>query len=84
VCERELALVNALFGPRFRLSVGTFVPHGKGGILSLNQDSFAASKLWNAGRWTLSRVWDAIGHVPDVDELCSYLKTHDRYGDVNP
>ncbi len=27
-----------LFAPRFRLSVGTLVTHGKGGILSLNQD----------------------------------------------
>ena len=31
----------ALFAPRFRLSVGTLVTHGKGGILSLNQDSRA-------------------------------------------
>ncbi len=38
MCERDLALVNALFGPRFRHSVGTLVPHGKGGILSLYED----------------------------------------------
>jgi len=38
VCERELALVNTLFVPRFRRSVGTLVTHGKGGIPSLHQD----------------------------------------------
>uniref|UniRef100_UPI001F466C33 hypothetical protein n=1 Tax=Halobacterium salinarum TaxID=2242 RepID=UPI001F466C33 len=30
------------FAPRFRLSVGTLVTHGKGGILSLNQDRRSA------------------------------------------
>jgi hypothetical protein len=37
--ERD-ALVNALSVPRFRLSVGTLVSHGKGGILSLYQERF--------------------------------------------
>ena len=49
----------------------------------LDSHGFAASKLWNVGRWTISRVWDAIGHVPDADELCSYLKSHDRYADLH-
>ena len=49
----------------------------------LDSHGFAASKLWNVGRWTISRVWDAIGHVPDAEELCSYLKTHDRYADLH-
>ena len=39
MCERERALGNALLSPRFRLSVGTLVCPGKGGILSLYQDS---------------------------------------------
>ncbi len=39
MCERELALVKALLSPRFRLGVGTLVCRGKGGILSLYQDS---------------------------------------------
>ena len=38
ICERERALGNALLSPRFRLSVGTLVCPGKGGILSLYQD----------------------------------------------
>jgi hypothetical protein len=36
ICERELS-------PRFRLSVGTLVSPGKGGILSLYQDSSLCS-----------------------------------------
>jgi putative transposase len=49
----------------------------------LDSHGFAASKLWNVGRWTISRVWDAIGHIPDADELCSYLKSHERYADLH-
>ncbi|WP_423998271.1 RNA-guided endonuclease InsQ/TnpB family protein [Halorubrum trapanicum] len=49
----------------------------------LDSHGFAASKLWNVGRWTIGRVWDAIGHIPDADELTSYLKSHDRYGDLH-
>ena len=49
----------------------------------LDSHGFGASKLWNVGRWTISRVWDAIGHIPDADELCSYLKSHERYADLH-
>jgi putative transposase len=49
----------------------------------LDSHGFAASKLWNIGRWTISRVWDAIDHIPSADELCSYLKTHERYADLH-
>ncbi|MGB9933494.1 RNA-guided endonuclease InsQ/TnpB family protein [Haloarcula amylolytica] len=49
----------------------------------LDSHGFAASKLWNIGRWTISRVWDAIGHIPDADELCSYLKNYERYADLH-
>ncbi|MFD1571550.1 RNA-guided endonuclease InsQ/TnpB family protein [Halorubrum laminariae] len=44
---------------------------------------FAASKLWNVGRWTCSRIWDEIGHIPDHTELTAYLKTHERYDDLH-
>jgi putative transposase len=49
----------------------------------LDSHGFAASKLWNIGRWTISRVWDAIDHIPDADDLCSYLKNHERYADLH-
>ena len=44
---------------------------------------FAASKLWNVGRWTCSRIWDKIGHIPNHNELTTYLKNHERYDDLH-
>jgi putative transposase len=44
---------------------------------------FAASKLWNVGRWTAQRIWDACGQIPDDSVLKSYLKSHERYADLN-
>lgn len=35
----------------------------------------AASKVWNVARWTVDRVWDAIGEIPDEATLKSYMKT---------
>ncbi len=42
-----------------------------------------ASKLWNVARWTAGRVWDACGQIPDDGVLKAYLKTHERYADLN-
>ncbi|ELY61258.1 RNA-guided endonuclease InsQ/TnpB family protein [Natronolimnohabitans innermongolicus] len=44
---------------------------------------FAASKLWNVGRWTCDRVWSETGLIPDEGDLKSYLKTHERYADLH-
>ncbi|MBP1987532.1 RNA-guided endonuclease InsQ/TnpB family protein [Halolamina salifodinae] len=44
---------------------------------------FAASKLWNVGRWTCDRVWNETGHIPEEDDLKSYLKAHERYADLH-
>ena len=44
---------------------------------------FAASKLWNVGRWTCSRIWDEIGHIPNHNEPTTYLKNHERYDDLH-
>ena len=49
----------------------------------LDSSGFAASKLWNVGRWTAQRVWEACGHIPSGDDLSAYLKTHERYGDLH-
>ena len=49
----------------------------------LDSLGFAASKLWNVARWTAERVWSETGHVPGHAELSSYLKTHERYADLN-
>ena len=44
---------------------------------------FAASKLWNVGRWVCDRVWSEIGYIPGHSELTAYLKSHDRYDDLH-
>jgi putative transposase len=49
----------------------------------LDELGFAASKLWNVARWTVGRVWEACGQIPDDGVLKSYLKTHERYADLN-
>ncbi|ERG94454.1 MAG: hypothetical protein J07HQW2_00888 [Haloquadratum walsbyi J07HQW2] len=49
----------------------------------LDSLGFAASTLWNVGRWTCSRVWDEINYIPKHDELTAYLKNHERYGDLH-
>jgi putative transposase len=49
----------------------------------LDSLGFAASKLWNVGRWTISRVWDELDYIPEHDELTGYLKSHERYDDLH-
>jgi putative transposase len=49
----------------------------------LDSLGFAASKLWNVGRWTCSRIWDEIDHIPNHNELTTYLKNHERYDDLH-
>jgi len=49
----------------------------------LDSLGFSASKLWNVGRWTVSRVWNEIDYIPGHDELTAYLKSHERYDDLH-
>ena len=49
----------------------------------LDSLGFAASKLWNITRWTAERIWSETGHIPGHAELSSYLKSHERYADLN-
>ncbi|PSQ12753.1 transposase, partial [Halobacteriales archaeon QS_5_70_15] len=49
----------------------------------LDSLGFAASKLWNIARWTAERVWSETGHIPGHAELSSYLKSNERYADLN-
>ncbi|WP_135366650.1 RNA-guided endonuclease InsQ/TnpB family protein [Halosimplex halophilum] len=44
---------------------------------------FAASKLWNIARWTCDRIWHETGTIPDHGVLKAYLKSHERYADLN-
>jgi len=49
----------------------------------LDSLGFAASKLWNVARWTIGRIWDETGTIPGEGALKSYLKSHERYADLN-
>ena len=49
----------------------------------LDSLGFAASKLWNVGRWTVDRIWSKIGYIPGHNELTTYLKNHERYSDLH-
>jgi putative transposase len=50
---------------------------------ALDSLGFAASKLWNVGRWTVQRVWDECGQIPGANALMAYLKNHERYADLH-
>jgi putative transposase len=52
----------------------------KGDLDSLG---FAASKLWNVARWTCDRIWSETATIPGDGPLKPYLKTHERYADLN-
>ena len=45
----------------------------------LGQCGFAASKLWNVGRYYIQQRWDKDGKIPDEAEL----KDHERYSDLH-
>jgi putative transposase len=49
----------------------------------LDSLGFAASKLRNVARWTCDRIWDETGTIPDDSTLKAYLKSHERYADLN-
>ena len=49
----------------------------------LDQCGFAASKLWNVGRYYIQQRWDEDGEIPDEAELKSELKDHERYSDLH-
>ncbi|PSQ48438.1 transposase [Halobacteriales archaeon SW_7_65_23] len=51
--------------------------------VGLDSLGFAASKLWNVARWTCDRIWDETGTIPDHGTLKAYLKSHERYADLN-
>jgi len=49
----------------------------------LDACGFAASKLWNIGRYYIQGRWDDDGEIPDEKELKSELKDHERYSDLH-
>lgn len=49
----------------------------------LDQCGFAASKLWNVGRYYIQEKWDETGEIPNNTELKKELKDHERYRDLH-
>ena len=49
----------------------------------LDQLGWAASKLWNVGRYYAQEQWDETGEIPDDGELKAELKSHERYTDLH-
>ncbi|WP_227379411.1 RNA-guided endonuclease InsQ/TnpB family protein [Haladaptatus halobius] len=49
----------------------------------LDQLGWAASKLWNVGRYYADERWDTTGEIPDDGELKAELKGHERYTDLH-
>ena len=49
----------------------------------LDQLGWAASKLWNVGRYYTQEQRDETGEIPDDGELKSELKDHERYTDLH-
>ncbi|WP_160133539.1 RNA-guided endonuclease InsQ/TnpB family protein [Halococcus salsus] len=49
----------------------------------LDQLGWAASKLWNVGRYYAQGMWDDTGEIPDDGELKRELKGHERYTDLH-
>src|SRR6056297_397218 len=49
----------------------------------LDHLGWAASKLWNVGRYYAQEQWDETGEIPDDGELKAELKSHERYTDLH-
>ncbi len=49
----------------------------EGVVCDLDSLGRSGSKIWNVARWTISRIWDHTGEIPDEGPLKSYIKTND-------
>jgi putative transposase len=55
----------------------------EGVVHDLDSLARSGSKIWNVARWTISRIWDATGEIPDEGTLKSYMKNQDCWKDLN-
>ena len=46
----------------------------EGVVRDLDSLSRSGSKIWNVARWTISRIWDETGEIPDEGPVKSYMK----------
>ena len=43
----------------------------------------SASKIWNVARWTVDRIWNQTGEIPDEGSIKSYMKNQSCWKDLN-
>ena len=55
----------------------------EGVVCDLDSLSRSGSKIWNVARWTISRIWDHTGEIPDEGPLKSYMKNQQCWKDLN-
>ena len=55
----------------------------EGVVRDLDLLSRSGSKIWNVARWTISRIWDETGEIPDEGPVKSYMKNQQCWKDLN-
>ncbi len=66
-----------------RTITATLTNDREGVVRDLDSLGRSGSKIWNVARWTISRIWDHTGEIPDEGPLKSYMKTQDCWKDLN-
>jgi hypothetical protein len=66
-----------------RTITATLTNDRAGPVRDLDLLADSASKFWNVAWWTISRIWNATGDIPDEATLKSYLKTKHVWKDLN-
>ena len=66
-----------------RTITATLTNNREGVVRDLDSLGRSGSKIWNVARWTISRIWDHTGEIPDEGPLKSYMKTQDCWKDLN-
>jgi len=55
----------------------------EGVVRDLDSLARSGSKIWNVARWTIDRIWNATGTIPDKGTLQSYMKKQPCWEDLN-
>ena len=78
-CPR-LCIVNLV---TTRTVTATLTNDREGILRDLDSLARSGSKIWNVARWTISRIWDHTGEIPDEGPLKSYMKNQSCWKDLN-
>lgn len=66
-----------------RTITASLVNDREGVMRDLDSLADSASKLWNVARWTIARIWNSTGEIPDEGLLKKYLKTKRVWRNLN-